>query len=150
MNQYHYELRKRRVAMRFVHATGKTWYKVLYQHTMYLISLSNISIKTNFKQIKKIESKLTYSEGDYILCMPSRYWMPFIHQYHIILCDHFQCHCTIVRQRFFVLEKCRPHSVREYWNYVLGNNNVTVNSLCLRYLHKCDFPSFQWHGAITK
>jgi hypothetical protein len=26
--------------MRFVHATSKTWYKVLYQHTMYVISLS--------------------------------------------------------------------------------------------------------------
>jgi hypothetical protein len=29
----------RRVVMRLVHATGKTWYK-LYQHTMYVISLS--------------------------------------------------------------------------------------------------------------
>jgi hypothetical protein len=30
----------RRVVMRLAHATGKTWYKVLYQHTMYVISLS--------------------------------------------------------------------------------------------------------------
>jgi hypothetical protein len=50
-HQYHYESRKRRVMMRFVHAIGKTWYKVLYQHTMYVIRLSNISIKTNFNTL---------------------------------------------------------------------------------------------------
>jgi hypothetical protein len=44
-----------RVVMRFVHTTGKTWYKMLYQHNMYVINLSNISIKTNFKQITRIE-----------------------------------------------------------------------------------------------
>ena len=37
------------VVMWLVHATGKTWYKVLYHHTMYVISISNISIKTNSK-----------------------------------------------------------------------------------------------------
>ena len=41
---------------------------------MYVISLSNISIKTNFKQIARVELKcVQYSEGDYILCMTSRY-----------------------------------------------------------------------------
>ena len=45
--------------MRYVHTTGKTWYKVLYQHTMYVICLSNISLKTNFKQIKRVELKIT-------------------------------------------------------------------------------------------
>ena len=44
--------------MRLVHTTGKTWYKVLHKHTMYVISLSNISIKTNFKQITRVEIKL--------------------------------------------------------------------------------------------
>jgi hypothetical protein len=44
-------------------------------HTMYVISLSNISIKTNFKQIARVELKcVQYSEGDYILCMTSRYF----------------------------------------------------------------------------
>jgi hypothetical protein len=75
VNQYHYESPKRRVVMRLVHATDKTWYKVLYQHTMYVISLSNISIKTNFKQIARVELKcVQYSEGDYILCMTSHYF----------------------------------------------------------------------------
>jgi hypothetical protein len=51
-----------------------TWYKVLYQHTMYVISLSNISIKTNFKQITRFKLKcVQYSEGDYISCMTSCY-----------------------------------------------------------------------------
>ena len=59
VNQYHYESRKRRVVMRFAHTTGKTWYKVLYKDTRYVISLSNISIKTNFKQITRVEIRLT-------------------------------------------------------------------------------------------
>ena len=46
---------------------------------MYVISLSNISIKTNFNQIASVELKcVQYSEGDYILCMMSRYFFrPF-------------------------------------------------------------------------
>jgi hypothetical protein len=40
-----------------------------------VISLSNISIKTNFKQIARVELKcVQYSEGDYILCMTSHYF----------------------------------------------------------------------------
>jgi hypothetical protein len=58
-----------------VHATDKTWYTVLYHHTMYVRRLSNISIKTNFKQITRVEIKCApYSEGDYILCMTLRYF----------------------------------------------------------------------------
>jgi hypothetical protein len=66
----------RRVVMWLVHATDKTWCTVLYHHTMYVISLSNISsIKMNFKQISKVELKcVQYSEGDYILYMTSRYF----------------------------------------------------------------------------
>ena len=57
VNQYHYESRKRRVLMRLF--TPQAWYKVLHQHTMYVISLSNISIKTNFKQITRVEIRST-------------------------------------------------------------------------------------------
>jgi hypothetical protein len=58
-----------------VHATDKTWYTVLYHHTMYVVSVSNILIKTNFKQIARVELKcVQYCEGDYILCMTSRYF----------------------------------------------------------------------------
>ena len=53
--------------MRIVHATGKILYKVLYQHTMFVISLSNILIKINFKQITRIPLKFVqYCEGDYM------------------------------------------------------------------------------------
>ena len=58
VNQYHYESRERRVVIRLFHATGKTCYKVLYKRTMYVISLSNISTKTKFKQITIVELKL--------------------------------------------------------------------------------------------
>jgi hypothetical protein len=75
VNQYHYESLLRRVVMRLVHATDKTWYTVLYHHTMYVINLSNISIKRNFKQIARVELKcVQYSEENYILCMTSRYF----------------------------------------------------------------------------
>ena len=50
--------RDSRVVMRLAHTTGKTWYKMLYQHTMHVIRLSNISIETNFKQITKVEIRL--------------------------------------------------------------------------------------------
>ena len=72
VNQYHYESR--------------------YHHTMYVISLSNISIKTNFKQIARVELKcVQYSEGDYILCMTSHYFSPFIHQRQVtVFCLAFQ------------------------------------------------------------
>ena len=45
--------------MRLVYAIDKTWYKDVYKRIMYVISLSNISIKTNYKQITTFELKLT-------------------------------------------------------------------------------------------
>ena len=45
---------------------------------MYVISLSNISIK-----IVKINKFVQYYEGDYILCMTSRYLLSFLHQCHV-------------------------------------------------------------------
>ena len=57
MNQYHYK--SRWVVMLSVHMTGEISYKVLYQHIMYVITLSNIPIKTNFKQIIKINNFIT-------------------------------------------------------------------------------------------
>ena len=81
--------------MLLVYATGKTWYKVLYQHTMYVISLLHFNICNKFitfqeKRIPKsnkgrfkINKFVQYSELDYILCMTSRYLLPFIHQCHV-------------------------------------------------------------------
>ena len=42
-----------------VHAICKNWNIVLYQHILYEISLFSISMKTHFKQITRIELKLT-------------------------------------------------------------------------------------------
>ena len=54
---------------------------------MYVISLSNITIKINFKQITRVVLNFTnvlqYSEGDFILCMTSRYVLPFFPQCRI-------------------------------------------------------------------
>ena len=105
--------------MQLFHTTGKTRYKVLYQHTMYVINLSNISIKTNFKQITiKINKFVQYSNEDYIFYMTSRYVLPFIYQSRVTVQDHFQYHCTIVRQYAF-LEKFWQYRCRKYWNYAL-------------------------------
>jgi len=47
-----------------------------------------------------------YSEGDYILCLTSRFcYRSFTNI--TLLFDHFQCHCTIGRQ-LFVLQKPGP------------------------------------------
>jgi hypothetical protein len=42
-----------------LNTTGKTWHKVLYQHTMYVLSLSNISTTKFFFKITRVELKLT-------------------------------------------------------------------------------------------
>jgi hypothetical protein len=103
VNQYHYESRQRRVVIRLVHATGKTWCKVVYQHTMYVISLSNISIKTNFKQITKFELRFVhYSEEDYIMCMTSRnFFRSFTNVGLLYFVSHSNVwrHVKVVRQR---------------------------------------------------
>ena len=48
----------------------------------YVISLSNMSIKTNFKHITRFELKLTnlYNTLKETTCMTSRYLLPYIHQ----------------------------------------------------------------------
>jgi hypothetical protein len=62
-----------------------------------LISLSIISIKTNFKQIIRFKLKFVqYSQGDYILCMTSRYFFPFFHQCQVtVFCLTFQLTLTL-------------------------------------------------------
>jgi len=113
-----------RVVMRLVHATCKTSYKI---YTTYVISLSNISIKTNFIQITRFELKLTHLYNtlrETTFCA----WR------HVICCstftnvsllfDHFQCHCTIVRQCFFLEIFLEMWTVQ--WKYVLGNESIAI------------------------
>ena len=129
VNQYHYE--SLWVVMWLVHATGKTWYKVLYQHTMYVISLSNISIKTNFKQITKIVLKLTYKK---CICTIPWVWLHFVHDVTSFVTVHSpMCGCcsitfsVTVQSSYYALFIWRDVEWK-YWKYVLENDNMTVNS----------------------
>ena len=109
--------------MRLVHATDKTWYKVLYHHTtgMYVISLSNISIKTNFKQITRVELKCVDSEGDYILCMTSCYFFRSFTNVRLLVLSHIPMvwrHVKVVRQR--TSRATSRHSfITTVWWYIL-------------------------------
>jgi len=114
--------------MRLVYAIGKTWYKDVYKRIMYVISLSNISIKTNYKQITTVELKLTNLYNT----LKGLY---FVHDVTLVVAVHspMSRYCLII---FSVtvqssdntfLEKCGPYSCRKYWNYVFGNENMTVN-----------------------
>jgi hypothetical protein len=124
--------------MQLVHATDKTWYTVLYHYTMYVISLSNISIKTNFKQIARVELKcVQYSEGDYILCMTSRY---------------FSRSFTNVRLLCFVLHSndmtsCQSSSTENVSCNVAPffyHHSVVIQHLVSDTLYQtCDFRQFQ-------
>ena len=164
MNQYHYEWRKQRVVMWFVHPTGKTWYIFLYQHTMYVICLSNISIKTNFKQITNVDLKLT------ILYNTVRK-NTFCAWRHVICCrtftnvtllfDHFQCNCTIVQQHFFLnVDYTVARNIKTIcplkWEYerefpIHNMNEWTLNS-CIVYVAYIGvfFPAFHWYDVMTK
>ena len=90
--------------------------------------------------------------------MMLRYLLPFIYQSHVNVRDHFQCHCTIVRQYAF-LEKFWQYSCRKYWNYVFEmkiwqwNRDIYYEwmiikqSLCLCCLHWYVLPCSPiiWH-----
>ena len=123
VNKYQYESLSRRVVMRFVPATGKTWYKVLYQHTMYVISLSNISIKTNFKQITRVKVKcIQYSERDYISCMTSRYFVIHSTMPRYCVFSHIPMiwrHDKTVRQRRSRTTSCHSFITTVWWYNIL-------------------------------
>jgi hypothetical protein len=116
--------------MRLVHSTGKTWYKVLYQHTMYVISLSNISINTNFQQITRVELKFVqYSQGDYILSMTSRYFFHSFTNASYCVLSHIPMiwrHVKVVWQR--TSRATSRHSfITTVWWY-----NILYQTPCIR------------------
>jgi hypothetical protein len=76
---------------------------------MYVISLSNISIKTNFDQITTVKVKcIQYSEGDYIACMTSRYFVVHATCGNTTYCSrHF-----VSERRLSVISKENVHNVR--------------------------------------
>jgi len=147
--------------MQLVHATGKTWYIVLYQHTMYVLSLSNISIKTNVKQITRVESKLT---NLVTTLREITWWRAWRHVicYHsftntTLLFDHVHCRITLVRHRFFlrnmdlnglklpeILKLCPWKWEYDHEFAIHYINEWTLNS---RFVY---VDAFQWYDVMTK
>ena len=69
--------------------------------SMYVISLSNISIKTDFKQITRVELKFVqYFQGDYILCMTSRYFFRYFTNARLL------CFFSLMRQHSSYFSPC--------------------------------------------
>ena len=101
-----------------------TWYIVLYKHhyDMHVVSLSNISIKTNNKGQNKIIKFVQYSEGDYILCMTSRLFVA-VHSFALLSLLTFTCFTHRGSQLYFYIT---------------------------RYMLKEGYPAFQWYEVMTK
>jgi len=109
LNQYHYESGKQIVVTRLVQATYKTCCKVMYQHIMSVVSLSNISIKMHFTQLTRVELPNVYTTS---------MGTTFCAWRHVICCDSFPNvtflfkHClSLLYNRpttLFNLEKCGP------------------------------------------
>ena len=112
--------------MRLVHTRGKTWYKIVYQHTMYVISLSNISIKTNFKQITRVDIRLTnlYNTlGETTFCA----WR------HVICCSSFLCFAYVAYIDVFF-----PHS-----NNMTSWKNSSAEKI------SCNVAPFFYHHSVV-
>ena len=98
---------------------------------------------------------LQHSDSDYIVCITSRY----------LWCVHFQFHYKIFWQRFFLrnYNTCvytGSYCNQQYWNYVLGNMNMIVNSWYNNLSDKQanmnkstlnnSFPVFQYYEQVVR
>ena len=61
--------------------------------------------------------------------MTSRYLLLFFHQFHITVRSLYNRPTTLY------LMKCGPYSRRKFWNYDLGNENMTVNSRYITWMN---------------
>jgi hypothetical protein len=140
--------------MWLVHTKGKTWYIVLYEHTMYVISLSNISIKSNFKQITKI--KLIFTNFFYNTLRKNT----FCAWHHVICCRSFSA--TVQSDNAFKKEKWTLQLPKISklclwkWEYdcefTMHNMNEWTLSSRFVYVVNIDvfFPAFQWYDVMIK
>ena len=131
--------------MRLVHAKDKTWYIVFYQHTMYVISLSNISINTNFKQITRVELKwtnlyntlreTTLCAWRYVNCCRSFTNVTLLFALNCLRCLHWCVyprilmiwrHDKVVRQRTSSATSRHSFITTEWWC------NILYQTLCIR------------------
>jgi dolichol kinase len=125
--------------MRFVHTTGKTWYTVLYKHTMHVISLSSISITTTFKQITRIEWKCVQYSYNTLRETTFRAWrhvylLPFI----ILLCERCSILCVLP-----LLPMMWRHDA---WCHVI----VPVDSPMSRYCVFSHIPMIWRHDKVVR
>ena len=129
--------------MRLGHTTGKTWYKVLNQHTVgyvcnkFIKHFNKNKFETN--NMGRIKMNTLYNTvRETTFCA----WR------HVISCstftdvtllfDHFQCHCSQSTMTFYFRNVDRT---------VAGNIECMSLQIrmCLRCLHWCIFPhSGQW------
>ena len=96
----------------------------MYHHTMYVIILSNISIKTNFNQIAKVELKwVQYSEGDYILSMTSHYFP--VH-------SPTSCYCVLshIAMVWRHVKVIRLRTSRATSRHSIYHHTVVIKELC--------------------
>jgi hypothetical protein len=102
------------------------------------INLYNISIKTNFKQLRRVELKVVqYSEGDYILCMMSRY---FCHLFTNVTLLCFVSHSNDI----MTMQSLVPtHYV---CNTIVSNHFHSVKSLLISSARPRDFDGMLGTG----
>jgi hypothetical protein len=104
--------------------TTLTWRDIIgmCHHTMYVISLFYISIKTNFKQIARVELKCVhYSEGDYILCMTSRYFFRSFTNVRLL--------CFGITNRHYHDSVILVHTTDSTWYKVLYHHTMYVKGI---------------------
>jgi hypothetical protein len=108
VNQYHYE-------SQLIHTTGKTWHIVLCQHTMYVISLSNISIKANVKQITRLELIFTILWGRLHCVNDVTLFVAVLSPMSITVQS---LSVSLYNPTTLLKRKCGPYNCRKYWYYV--------------------------------
>jgi hypothetical protein len=153
VNQYHYESRKRRVLMRFVHTTGliQQWTatnnmtsctkcslpRVLYK---FVDLISTLVICLKFVFIEMLDKLITY-----IVC-----WCKTLYQACGVNKPHQNSSLSwlvviLVHTTGWTWYKVLYHHTM----YVMGISFIIV-LLCLRSLHWRVFSAFQWYDVMTK
>jgi hypothetical protein len=141
VNQYNCESRYRRVVIWIVHAICKNWNIVLYQHILYEISLFSISMKTHFKQITRIELKLT--NLDTTLRVTTFSWWR-----HVMWCHSFTNRTCYYSINFSVSVHPFDNAFC-YWNVDLKVAG-TIKTMSLEMQHRVILLSPQWLNELGR
>ena len=140
--------------MWLVHTTGKTWYIVLYQHTMYVISLSNISIKKKiYNKITRVELKLTNLDTT----LRETTFCAWRH----VICYRSFTNITLLFNHFRVTVQSSDNALKKKKVDLKIAGNIETMSLEMKIwtLNSCFvyvayigvfFPAFQWYDVTTK